>query len=191
MQTKKYYLKKMNPTNINIKVLYNYLKQDFERMEIFPHFVLKRNLKRGVMEAVYLTDGQEKYGYAIYQQVEAFEGIFISYLAILPKYRSSGLGSELISQLDDLSPNGMLLEVEDPEAAGDKKDYTTRLRRIRFYERNGLRINSDMKLNTFFVSLRLMDNAGKAAAYDFSFYQKLYNRILGLPLGSIFIKENR
>lgn len=47
MQKKKYYLEEMNPTNINIKVLYNYLKQDFERLELFPHFVLKRNFKKG------------------------------------------------------------------------------------------------------------------------------------------------
>ncbi|GGP07433.1 GNAT family N-acetyltransferase [Oceanobacillus neutriphilus] len=187
---KKYYLKKMNPTNINVKVLYNYLKQDFERQELFPQFVLKRNFKKERMEAVYLTDGQEKYGYAIYQELSAFKGIFISYLAILPKYRSNGLGGELISQLNDLSPNGMLLEVEDPEAAKGKKDYTTRLRRISFYERNGLHMNSNMKVNSFFVPLRMMDNLDKTDAYDISFYQRLYNRILGLPLGRIFIKEN-
>lgn len=37
----------------------------------------------------------------------------------------------------------------------------------------------------------MMDNLGGTEAYDISFYQKLYNRILRLPLGSIFIKENR
>lgn len=190
MQKKKYYLEKMNPTNINIKVLYNYLKQDFERLELLPQFVLKRNFKKGRMEAVYLTDGQEKYGYAIYQELSAFKGIFISYLAILPKYRSNGLGGELISQLNDLAPNGMLLEVEDPEAAKNEKDYTIRSRRVRFYERNGLHMNPNMKVNSFFVPLRMMDNLNRTDTYDISFYQKLYNRILGLPLGRIFIKDN-
>lgn len=191
MQEMNYYLEKMNVTTINIKVLYNYLKQDFERLELFPYFVLKRNFKKGMIEAVYLTDSQEKYGYAIYQKVEALDGIFVMYLAILPKYRAKGLGSELISQLNDLSPKGILLEVEDPEAAKDEEDYTTRQRRISFYKRNGLHMNPDMKMNTFFVPLRIMDNINRTDAYDISFYQQLYNRFWGLPLGSLFIKAKQ
>ncbi|WP_339179862.1 GNAT family N-acetyltransferase [Oceanobacillus sp. FSL W7-1293] len=191
MQSKKYYLEKMNVTNINIKVIYNYLKQEFGREELFPRMVIRRNFKKSIWEAVYLTDGQEKYGYAIYQKAPGFKGVFIAYLAILPKYQSKGLGSELIRQLNALFPDGILLEVEDPDAAKDEKDQATRLRRIRFYERNGLVVNPDMKVNTFFVPFRMMDNLGGTEAYDISFYQKLYNRILILPLGSIFIKENR
>lgn len=87
--------------------------------------------------------------------------------------------------------DGILLEVEDPDAAKDEKDQTTRIRRIRFYERNGLALNPNMKVNTFFVPFRMMDNIDGTDTYDISLYQKLYNRILRLPLGSIFIKENR
>lgn len=36
MQSTKYYLEKMNVTNINIKVLYNYLEQEFGRGSYFP-----------------------------------------------------------------------------------------------------------------------------------------------------------
>ncbi|MFD1414377.1 GNAT family N-acetyltransferase [Oceanobacillus jeddahense] len=191
MQKKKLYLETIDPTTIHIKVLYNYLKEDFERIELLPRFVLKRNLKKGFMKAVYLTDGQEKYGYAIYQQVDVFGGIFISYLAVRSKFRANGLGSELMQQLKDLSANGILLEVEDPEAAKGEQDYANRLRRIQFYERNGLHLNPNIKINSFFVPLRMMNNAERTDVYDITFYQKLYNRIWGLPLGSFFVKENQ
>ncbi|WP_080872963.1 GNAT family N-acetyltransferase [Oceanobacillus timonensis] len=189
MQQKQYYLETMNPTNINMKVLHNYLLQDFERIELLPRFVLKRNLKKGVMKAVYLTDGQEKYGYAIYQQVDAFDGIFISYLAVHSKYRAKGMGSELMHQLKNLSANGILLEVEDPEKAKGEQDYTNRLRRIQFYERNGLHINPNIKLNSFFVPLRMMNNVDRIDDYDITFYQQLYNRIWRWPLGNFLVRE--
>ncbi|MFD1065614.1 GNAT family N-acetyltransferase [Oceanobacillus locisalsi] len=189
MQQKKYYLETVNPTNINSKVLHNYLLQDFDRIELLPRFVLNRNLKKGVMKAVYLTDGQEKYGYAIYQQVAAFDGIFISYLAVRSKHRGSGLGSELMRQLKSLSANGILLEVEDPDKAKGEQDYTNRLRRIQFYERNGLHLNPNIKINSFFVPLRMMSNVDKIDDYDITFYRQLYNRIWRWPLGSVFVRK--
>ncbi|MDQ0224383.1 GNAT family N-acetyltransferase [Metabacillus niabensis] len=185
-------LQKITVNNYEINELFNYLNQDFKSFERLPLFIIRSALKKGILNAVYLTDGQQVYGYAIYQTVPTYKWLHVLYLAILPEHRSLGLGSTIIKLLNELTDKGIILEVEAPEAGKNEEDSTTRKRRVQFYERNGFNLNPDMNLKNFGYHIKMMSNINLLPEINWlEFYRVLYNRVYGLPLGSLFIKNIR
>lgn len=175
----------------SFKKLSSYINQEFKIFERIPFFVMRRSMKKDILHAVYLTDGEKEYGYAVYQEIPHYDSIHVLYLAILPKYRSLGLGSVLLAQLDALSSQGMILEVEDPRAATSKKELSICKRRIKFYEQNGLYLNKNVRVKDFNYSLLLMSTQKlpELDKHKFKrFYQGLFNRVYQFPVGKFSIK---
>lgn len=60
--------------------------------------------------------------------------VYVEHFAVNPRFRNSGLGSQMLKELQDRCKKPLCLEVELPETELAK-------RRIRFYERNGFFLN--------------------------------------------------
>src|SRR5699024_9680753 len=136
--------------------LFKFVLVDFGFLDHIPFPIMRKALKKKILHAVYLTDGINVYGYAIYQKIPKYGGIHVLYLAIAPEFRSYGLGSVMLRRLDALSPEGILLEVEDPDLSQNEEQLSIRTRRIAFYERNGLTLDQTIKLTNFKHPLLLM-----------------------------------
>ena len=176
-----------------LNLLFMYLKQDFSISERMPSFIMRSAFKKGLLQAVYLTDGSEVYSYAIYQYEPEQDCLHVLYLAVLSDYRSLGIGSVLLTRLKDLSNGRMLLEVEDPDKTNKLEALTIRSRRIAFYERNGFHLNSTIHLKNFGYPLRLMtlQELPEVDMKEFQkYYQDLYNRVYQFPIGKIIVKAH-
>lgn len=170
--------------------LFKYVLIDFGFLDHIPFPIMRKALKKNILRAVYLTDGFNVYGYAIYQEIPKYGGIHVLYLAIMPEYQSYGLGSVMLRRLDVLSPAGILLEVEDPELAQNEQELSIRTRRIAFYERNGLTLDKTIKLSNFKHPLLLMTSAKLPVVNERKFrkfYRQLYNRVYRMPIGKIAV----
>lgn len=181
------FLKEIQVNKPNITRLFNYLNQYFVFMERLPLFVIRSALKKGILKAVYLTDENQIYGYAIYQTVPKYNWLHILYLAILQEHRSSGLGSTFIKLLNNLTDKGIILEVEAPDGGKNEEDLIMRKRRILFYERNGFHLNPNMNLKNFGYPIRMMSNVGLPELNWLTFYRELYSRVYGLPIAPLII----
>ncbi|ARD48702.1 hypothetical protein SporoP37_11430 [Sporosarcina sp. P37] len=173
-----------------VNKLFEFVLVDFEFLDHIPFPIMRSALKKKILHAVYLTDGINVYGYAIYQRIPKYGGIHVLYLAIAPDYRSFGLGSILLQRLNAMSPEGILLEVEDPDFAKNESELSVRTRRIAFYERNGLMLNKTVKLTNFKHPLLLMTSTELPPLNGRSFrqfYRQLYNRVYRVPIGKIAI----
>lgn len=170
--------------------LFKYVLIDFGFLDHIPFPIMRKALKKNILRAVYLTDGINVYGYAIYQEIPKYGGIHVLYLAIMPEFQSYGLGSVMLRRLDVLSPEGILLEVEDPELAQTEQELSIRTRRIAFYERNGLTLDKTIKLSNFKHPLLLMTSTKLPVLNERKlqkFYRQLYNRVYRVPIGQIAV----
>lgn len=170
--------------------LFKFVLVDFGFLDHIPFPIMRKALKKKILKAVYLTDGINVYGYAIYQEIPKYDGIHILYLAIAPEFRSYGLGSVMLRRLEALSPEGILLEVEDPDLSRNEEEFSIRTRRIMFYERNGLTLKKSVKLTNFKHSYLLMTNSNLPIVNERKFrkfYRQLYNRVYRLPIGQIAV----
>ena len=96
----------------------------------------------------------------------------------------------MLRRLDVLSPEGILLEVEDPELAQTEQELSIRARRIAFYERNGLTLDKTIKLSNFKHPLLLMTSTKLPVLNERKlqkFYRQLYNRVYRVPIGQIAV----
>ena len=81
----------------------------------------------------------------------------VDYLAVYPKYRNKGLGSEIIDLLHEyMSGAGfIILEVEDPAYTKDHDLKEIQTRRIGFYERNGCS-DTGLRVRCFGIPFRIL-----------------------------------
>ena len=141
------------------RALYAYMKRDFPGNERPPYFAVKGNLRRQVYTAMFLEQSGETVGYAVVTAPAAASFALVSYLAIAPKFRSRGLGSELLTLLIRRFAGRILaLEVESPAAAESADIRALRERRIAFYRRAGFRIVPTVRAVIFGVAMEIMVN---------------------------------
>lgn len=152
LQNEKLFLRSAEMSREGIKGFYAHIKEDFPRNERIPFFFIKRRFLKGQMKAVYLTNGSNVFGYALHHVTNGIT--HINYLAVLKEYRAHGYGSVLLSLLKE--EGAMFLEVENPEKAENEKEKQIRLKRISFYEKNGLETVPGITLNLYGVSMLLM-----------------------------------
>ncbi|WP_077736394.1 GNAT family N-acetyltransferase [Bacillus sonorensis] len=148
--------------------------------------------KKRYFNPVYLTNGSDIFGYALYQDVPKLNCIHVLFLAVLPEYRSTGLGSVLLARLNGIAENGLILEVEDPETAKSEEELAIQTRRITFYQRNDFHLIDDVKFSHFGYAIRVMTNFNPPNQDWLKFHRNLYNRvyrICGVPLSTFTLKN--
>lgn len=86
----------------------------------------------------------------------------LDYLAVMEDYRCHGVGSLMMNYLlsgsTALPWKCLILEVDDPDFAGDEAELTIRLRRNAFYHRAGLR-ESRVRVQLFGARYRIFTDA--------------------------------
>lgn len=165
--------------------LKEFMKVDFPGLNMIPFVFQKRALQSGILRASYLCSGDSIFGYAVYHIMDELPATQIMYLAVLPEYRSSGLGGRFLQLLRQVKPGyTLLLEVDKPtgnEQAGDK------LRRIAFYRRNGFELVPGLVVSVVGHPMLVMTN-GQLQANWKRLYKDIYCSIYGSRLFSPMVK---
>ena len=158
-------------------------KEHFPVEELKPAAVIERLLEEDAYEGLGLFDGERLAAYALFAQIPKGGTLLLDYYAVLAEYRNSGMGSLFLDNMRQFYKERemILLETEAPAAAKDKAEYTLRMRRNGFYERNGAvltKIRSrvyDVAFDIFVIPLAKMPSDEEA-------YQQLsglYRYMLG------------
>jgi GNAT superfamily N-acetyltransferase len=124
-----------------LKDVYQRFKEDFAPVELKSYEHLELLLTKEKYKLVLAKDKivNEIMGYAFIYEFTNLKAIWLDYIAIDKKFRSSGYGSIFFRKLANYKQNessGVFLEVEIPEdSQGHIRE--EQIRRINFYERLG------------------------------------------------------
>lgn len=112
---------------------YTILKGHFPTKEVKEYHYLKSLFKDKKAKAITLKEEDKIIGILSYFDLRDIA--FVDYFAISNDYQSQGLGHKMLSYFKEFINKPFILEVEHPE------DTLTK-RRIDFYKRNGLHLNT-------------------------------------------------
>ncbi|MCD8145802.1 MAG: GNAT family N-acetyltransferase, partial [Clostridiales bacterium] len=119
-------------------------------------------------------------GYYVLAQAPQTPALLLDYLAVLPQFRRTGCGGEILRHLRETLPEGkyLLIESENPQGATDPADLSIRERRVNFYRRNGAAL-SPVTVRLFGVEYVLLALGGTLLAEQVAEdYQALYRHML-------------
>ncbi len=117
-----------------VKRLY---KTAFPFYERSPFWLLMKRRDNGRDTFYAITENDEFLGLAYTIKKEKF--VYLFFFAVTEEKRCLGYGAKILNEIRALYPNKtIILAIEDTE---DKsaKNYAERIRRLKFYERNGFR----------------------------------------------------
>lgn len=134
------------------------LIHDFPAGEVKPLEQMLEARKKGNYFACGYYDNEELAGYAFFIRSTRRNTFLLDYLAVLSGRRSGGYGSKFLTQLKEMvqeQGGSLILEVENPDYAppGAERDYM--IKRIGFYEKNGLHL-SNVTCNFYDNEYRIM-----------------------------------
>lgn len=135
----------MQVKNINTEQLIdlykNHLEHDFPKSELKSLSMIQSFMEKGIYTIYGLYDDEELLAYAMFMNNKESGFQLLDYFACNRKYRSKGYGSKLLQMLkqEDKISQGYIIEVETVRTAQNEEEKLQRIRRIAFYEKNGLR----------------------------------------------------
>ncbi|MBQ8469324.1 MAG: GNAT family N-acetyltransferase [Clostridia bacterium] len=198
-------------TATEAKAVYKtYLKHHFPKDETKPWKSIERMWKRdeyfavGIYEDDVSAGADALRGYAFFVEPQNCDACLLDYYAILPEYRSGGLGGRSLQELAELCAQRgryILLETEDLDFARNAAQTTARKRRDAFYERNGC-VKTDVKGSIFTVRYAvwcrgtpadLSDPADRDALFDRACrdMNTLYRLMVPGEKNALFVKIQR
>ena len=135
--------------------------RDFPDDELKPLSMIEQALRRGAYECAAMFDGDEILAYAFFVILrrDGLQYWLFDYYAVREDLRDSGVGSSFMRALAQYhlrSASCVLLEVDNPDTASDQSERALRLRRERFYLRNGL-LRTGVRAYVFGVDYRLLE----------------------------------
>lgn len=133
-------IKPLNKDQVSA-VYTHHMYRDFAPDELKPLAGMLRLMDEGLYRAYGLFKGDNLRGYAMLMTAPGGCSALLDYFAVVSSRRGSGYGSRFLQllrrELRDF--DGIVLESEHIEYAVGKQDKMTRIRRIAFYQRNGVR----------------------------------------------------
>ena len=135
-----------------------HMQRDFPESEIKPWDVTIRLRERGIYEMLGAWWEGKLVGYA-WMVCPDGDCALIDYLAVLPEFRNSGIGGEILRQLIirySARRQNLLLESEFPEEAPDP---AMAVRRLGFYKRAGF-LNTGVLVRLFGVKFCILSSSG-------------------------------
>ncbi len=104
--------------------------------------------------------------------------VLLDYLAVAPKHRGQGVGSEILQLLKTrYAGKRILLEIEDPDE--ECKNKSDRLRRKDFYLRNGLSVQ-DYKVWLFGIKMLIL---AMDRPVSFDEYHEIFDTVFSPKIG--------
>ena len=146
--------------------------ESFPKSERKPFGLMKLKEKQGVMEILAILEKGRPVGLAItvlYQDM-----VLLDYFAIHRKFRGQNYGSDALRLLKErYQDRRLILEIELPDEAAPNQE--ERLRRKRFYLRNGMQ-ETELRVCVFRVPMEVLTD-GKPLTYEE--YHGLYRDSIG------------
>lgn len=129
--------------------------------------------RRGSVDVWYFTQNTSFSGFAI--TLNSDNHILLDYLAVNPKHRGSGIGTEILQMLrSHYEPRSIFLEIESAFDPGPHQP--VRLRRRHFYEKCGM-TSMDLFVWLFGIKMELMSFGSKMTYEEYvSFYRDYYGQ---------------
>ncbi len=152
-----------------VKALYT---TSFPKIERKPFWLMMLNHKRERMKIFYIEDSNEFAGMAV--MAEYADKALLLYFAINPNKRGNGYGSKALQMLMKRYENKKFyLEIESTKK--ECKDIETRLKRKRFYNKNGM-YEMGLNVDLFGTEMEVLSNG---AIFDYDEYIEPYERNFG------------
>ena len=127
--------KRIKRTQKDYKELLTLYQNAFPAVERFPVWRLRLLSHWKGVHSIAFYDGEVLCGFSYFLVNEAT--VFILFLAVTPKVRSKGYGSQILSWIRENYPDrALFLDVEKPD--DQAANHLQREKRIAFYERNGV-----------------------------------------------------
>ena len=170
-----------------IEYIYNtFMVYDFPPDELKPLAHLLRMVEEGLCTYYALYEGKEVLSYFGLCVKDGFA--LVDYLAVTPKKRGQGIGSETLKFLKEAAgDNRILIECEDIAATSDPSEKNIRTRRINFYLRSGFTLTT-AKANLFGVDYVLLTCPETGAAETRFGYETVYRAMLGDEMYNKYMK---
>jgi len=132
-----------------------------------PFSIIRKMSRKGKTDIWYCKNGNSFVGLVTTINSESI--ILVDYLAVTPKFRKCGFGSEILKLLrDKYSGKGIFLEIESTNA--ECENLEERQKRKQFYLRNGMK-ELGVEANLFGVRMELL---GYDYQMDFASYKGFY-----------------
>ena len=119
-----------------------YMRTDFPQDELKPLERILYTMETGLCCAYGMYEQDELRGYAIFIVPDGLRYGLLDYLAVLKKYRGTGVGHTFFEQVGNVlatkypALKGFYIESENIAFAADKDERQTREKRISFYKQN-------------------------------------------------------
>ncbi len=147
-------------TKADLEQIYPYMEQDFPANELKPKKMIRDSLDSGFMEGYGYYKKDQLLAYSMFVKLD--QVLLFDYLAVLPGFRSKGIGSAFLSGLKKqlFSYECVMLEVENPDFCQDGAECEIMNRRIHFYEKNGI-LDTGASGCVYGVEYRFLELLGK------------------------------
>ncbi|MDR3644547.1 MAG: GNAT family N-acetyltransferase [Clostridia bacterium] len=141
-----------------LKKIYCRIKRDFAPGEYAPYVVLYHQLRSGTLKGFVLLEGGSEVAYAVCAEGNENGCVLISLMAVYEGIRGRGYGTAFLEELRAVyaDKNGIIVEVEKPEAASTAPEKALRERRIAFYQRAGFLLLPNIEYTIWDVPMHLM-----------------------------------
>lgn len=145
----------------------------FPAAERKPFSLIRRQVRRGLMELLVIADAEQPVGFAV--TARAGEVVLIDYLAISDSCRSRGYGSAALRLLTGRYAGcALFLEVEASDNRAENQ--AQRIARKAFYLRNGF-VETGEQIRLFGVEMELLSYPDALRFADcLPLYRRLYGR---------------
>lgn len=124
------------------RVYDNRMTKDFPACELKPWNRMEGLVKAGKYEMLGMFQKEELLAYGCFSRMEQGSYLLMDYFAVSEERRGGGIGQQFLSHINEQYPKaqGIIVEVEALEQAQTEEEQKIRARRIRFYEKTGLRL---------------------------------------------------
>lgn len=140
-----------------LDIYQTYMTIDFPLDELKPFELISKLVNKNIYFAFGLFEEDKLFAYAFLTKSSDRRYLLLDYFAVCSDVRGKGIGSLCLSLLKDecKAYDGIFIEVENVEYAGNEVEKAVRSRRIAFYERNGAEF-TDILCRLFGVEMNIM-----------------------------------
>ena len=149
-------IKKLSIDEIR-EIYYINMVHEFPPEEIKPFSAIDRLLQKDMYLCYGLFDEETLEGYAFLVREEGNACLLLDYYVVMEEYRDRGMGTRFMTMLREVCAeyDSILVEVENPDYAGDDAQLASQKRRVSFYERNGYK-DTGIRARLYDVEYRIM-----------------------------------